>query len=480
MQILKLPLSAVTVGERMRSDYGDLASLAQSIREEGIIHPPVLTRRGSDLVLVAGGRRTAAYALLAEQGHATEFYFNVFEHEVSESQLRMLELRENCERKSMTWQERILNIAEAHRLMTLEKRANAERWSQEMTGRELNVNQALVSHALVLADEIKKKNPVVMEAESYTDAIRALLKQRLDEANAVYIKRLGASPAPAPAIAVEAPETPAEGVALGSEGEGEGESPLSAEPPLKTAFVGTSHLLTPEHIRNLYIHDDCLSAMAKMHDRFNAIVTDPPYGIKMSNLTGDNITRVEDTHDVDENVELLRRFMPLAYNALRANGYLVMWCDIVHFDMLCHEAEAAGFKPVRWPLVWCKTSTCFNNAPQFNPTKATEFVFVARKGLASLPRPLTSNYFLAPNERHATHPFFKPKEVWDYLYKNFCLEGQEVLDPFAGEGSSLVSALCMKLIPTAIEIDSAHINNAIATLPALVTEKKRIENFFEL
>ncbi|MEV7442029.1 ParB N-terminal domain-containing protein [Streptomyces sp. NPDC091204] len=47
----------IGVGERDRSDLGDLAELQESIRAIGLLHPVVVTEHGS---LVAGGRRLAA------------------------------------------------------------------------------------------------------------------------------------------------------------------------------------------------------------------------------------------------------------------------------------------------------------------------------------------------------------------------------------------------------------------------------------
>lgn len=481
MNTIKLPLSKVIFGERVRQDYGDVTSLANSIHEFGLIHPPAITRRGDEYVLVAGGRRTTAFKQLAERypEKYTEFTFNVFEHEVDEADLRLLELTENVERKDMTWQERIVNIAEAHKLLSLKNKAQAIKWTQAMTGRELNMSQANISLALLLADHIRKENPVVCKAESYMDAYRALLKENGDRINKAYLERLAGQ---AGQSAPKGPETKAEGATQAGEGEGAGERSGEGDPPLKSPIFPESQAislkLTGEQIRGMYVHANCIDALPSMKNRFNAIISDPPYAIEMSNLKGDNTSRVEETHVVKDNLEMLRQFMPLAFDALRTSGFLVLWCDSMHFNFLCEEAEKAGFKPCRWPLVWCKTSSCFNNAPQYNPTKSTEFVFVARKGIATLPRPLTNNFLIEPNERHATHPFFKPKAVWDWLYSAFTNDGQEVLDPFGGEGSSLVSAISHRLVPTLIEVDEKHINNAVLSLPPIINKNNAFDDFF--
>lgn len=53
----RLPTSDIVVGERHRKDLGDVAALAASIREVGLLHPVVIT---PDNILIAGERRLEA------------------------------------------------------------------------------------------------------------------------------------------------------------------------------------------------------------------------------------------------------------------------------------------------------------------------------------------------------------------------------------------------------------------------------------
>lgn len=52
-----VPVADIRIGERDRSDLGNVAELAESIRAVGLLHPVVVT---ATLELVAGGRRLAA------------------------------------------------------------------------------------------------------------------------------------------------------------------------------------------------------------------------------------------------------------------------------------------------------------------------------------------------------------------------------------------------------------------------------------
>ena len=58
---MKLRISEIKIGQRFRKDLGDIDSLAESIKEIGLLHPPVVNERNE---LVAGYRRLEACKLL--------------------------------------------------------------------------------------------------------------------------------------------------------------------------------------------------------------------------------------------------------------------------------------------------------------------------------------------------------------------------------------------------------------------------------
>jgi ParB family chromosome partitioning protein len=52
-----LPIDSIKVGARFRQDHGDIAALAASIADIGLLHPIVVTQHGQ---LLAGRRRLEA------------------------------------------------------------------------------------------------------------------------------------------------------------------------------------------------------------------------------------------------------------------------------------------------------------------------------------------------------------------------------------------------------------------------------------
>ena len=99
-----LKISDVKIGQRVRDEYGDMEALADSIKEHGLLHPIVVD---SDYNLIAGCRRLLA----CERIGLTEIEAKVLE-DISEKELRVLELEENIRRKDLTELEKSKNLVE--------------------------------------------------------------------------------------------------------------------------------------------------------------------------------------------------------------------------------------------------------------------------------------------------------------------------------------------------------------------------------
>lgn len=99
-----LKISDVKIGQRVRDEYGDMEALADSIKKHGLLHPIVVD---SDYNLIAGCRRLLA----CERIGLTEIEAKVLE-DISEKELRVLELEENIRRKDLTELEKSKNLVE--------------------------------------------------------------------------------------------------------------------------------------------------------------------------------------------------------------------------------------------------------------------------------------------------------------------------------------------------------------------------------
>ncbi|WP_210126594.1 ParB N-terminal domain-containing protein [Staphylococcus sp. GDY8P83P] len=116
-------IGKVTVGKRIRKDYGDILSLADDIQDRGLINPPVVT---PDYELIAGERRLRALKKLDYK----QIEVRVMSVEDYEHQLK-IEISENEERKEFTYSER---MDYAQQLERIEAKKSKDRMAVKKQG----------------------------------------------------------------------------------------------------------------------------------------------------------------------------------------------------------------------------------------------------------------------------------------------------------------------------------------------------------
>lgn len=489
---IKIALTSIDAGNRVRKELGNIEGFAESIREVGgLIHPVAIDDKRN---LVAGGRRYAAYTLLHSK-FPTEGWglipVTLADTENSMTKLRMLELEENIQRKDMTWKEKVSSIVEIHNLHQKEAFKKGDRWALRHTGQLLNVDHTTVSYCLQLHDLLKDPKHPIQNADGVNDAFRILLQLKEDEANRKLammtlpskplvqeqsqdvLDLLNSLPSLEPELlALTTPEKPYEasqcvactGTGKNSKGD---VCPICKGIPA-ASFKGESIIIPLSQM--FLLHDSIVWCKSAADETIDHICTDPPYAINMDNLEQQNtgmseIERVRATHDVGENLDMLEEFIPQAFRILRPNGFCVLWCDYMHFRMLHDIGQTVGFRVQRWPLIWCKTGPAMNQAAQYNFTKDHECAIVMRKG-GTLVTPQSTSYLLCgpADKKLFPHPFAKPVELWKWVLRAIAIPGQTILDPFAGSGSGCYAAAELGLRPFGIEKEEVHFCNLINTM----------------
>lgn len=466
----EIDISSIEVTDRIRQDFGDITDLAASIASEGLIQPIVVTANHR---LVAGERRLRAHRHL---GLSTikAVYIEVLD----EAHLTRLEASENIMRRDFSWQERVLAVDKVHRRMSVESMLKSQTWGVRETGRLLNMAKSPVGYAVFVAEYLHKNDVEVMSAESLADAYRILVKRQEEVANALLVKssipKTPAADAPRkkleiPSVDFFTPNAATFIPGIGSPDDVD-EMPVlgSAAPEKPATIIPLSQMLLRETSHNELKTLESLGSGCCDH-----IITDPPYGIDVANLQqsqgGQDVSDVKTEHDVEENIDLLRAFFPLAFRALRDKGFLVLWCDVSWWGDLELEARTAGFSVQNWPLIWHKTSSCSNQAAQYNFTKNFEVAMVCRKGNATLVKHQPSSIYTcgAEDSKLLGHPFAKPESLWKWLYEAVAMRGADVLDPFVGVGSSMIPAIKMGLRPRGIECSDVHYGRLVANIQSL-------------
>jgi ParB family chromosome partitioning protein len=440
---ISIKITEIKIGERYRSDLGDIASLADSIKTHGLIQPVVIDLNHN---LVAGRRRLAAHEMLGLQEVLV-----VYKEVLTEGDRVALEVEENVRREDTPWQDNVQAVARIHQFKFTEQKGQ---WTERDTAAFIGYSQTMVNFARKLAREIQAGNKEVIESATLTDALKTLAKKAEDLAQIELAKRT--------LPAAMSPKVMGE------------HATLKAAPTIKptdasdliAGLVDTAPLSIP--LSSMLFNAPWEEQMVKLKGQFQHIICDPPYGIDVSfmeqNTGMENIKRIEDTHQVEDNHKMLLAFISAAYDCLPEHGFLIMWHDYTLWEQLCDTGRTAGFKVQRWPFIWAKTHQCMNNAAQYNTTKNHEPAILMRKGKALMPNPVQSSWVTASNDeakKKFKHPFAKPFEVWKPLIEAVTIPGETILDPFAGCGSSTIAALSLNRKALAIEKDPTHFPSLI-------------------
>jgi DNA modification methylase len=429
-------------GERMRQDYGDVTALADSMKEHGVIQPLVIHDENNELI--AGGRRRKA---AIQAGIAVVPVFR--RANVPEWLALTMEYEENARRKNCTWQEDVLAVERIHAERAKTGALAGDKWGITETATLLGISIGKVSYCTRLAEEIRRKNVIVLNASGPVEAFQNLAVARAKELSA----QVAVNILPTQKSRVAVPVVP---------------GAVQPAPNLDDGLDDEAYV-PPEGLLCDICNMDALSYLTAIIEgrtarRPDHIYTDPPYAINMDMLEqsatyGMDVASVRETHVVADNLVLLRDFISRAYVALPDHGFLVMWCDIDNWQFMKDCAITAGFRVQRWPLHWIKSSPCQNGAPYANFTKSVEHAILCAKPKATLNMAGTNNFFIEGSDKRKyepTNPFWKPLSLHQWVMRNIARLGAVVCDPFAGSGSIPLAALESERDVMCNELDPVH------------------------
>lgn len=398
-------------GSRFREDYGDLTALKVSIEKQGLINPITVvstTTEGFTYKLVAGGRRLKACLEL----ELTEVPIRIFPGNVSELDLRILELAENLQRQDMTWQEQNKLQREIHRLQqqrygsaTDNRTTEGGGWRLEDTAKMIGVSPAKVSEAITMSDKFDKYSKILGDPAQYKTASDAKKAIKVLEETAARIEL----------------------------------SKRFSKKATSNSFTNT--------IIDSYQIADCVKAMEQLPDEtFDFVEIDPPYAIELAEQKKGNACEGYHELAIEDAFKLYRNVLTLAFKKLKPDTFCLCWFGIdPWFSFIYDEAMKAGFVGSKIPLIWTKPNGQ-SLAPNTVLANCYETAFVFRKGSPTLSKPGRSNIFAfdpVPSAKKK-HPTEKPLELYTELYQTFSYENSKCLVPFAGSGKSILAAYLAK------------------------------------
>jgi DNA modification methylase len=205
----------------------------------------------------------------------------------------------------------------------------------------------------------------------------------------------------------------------------------------------------PEH--NVYF-EDCVEGMRERleDDSVDCVITDPPYGMGFhADRTGDQEygDRVKDwggiegDETIEDAVELLKDTLGQVVRVLKEGGHAYIFCDWRGIDKIKPLVEnVLNLKNV---LVWDKGSMGIGDLSN-NWGYSHEFVIFATLGERADPLTEATRNVLEhgrPNRTDYEHPTMKPESLLVELVQTSTQEGDRILDPFMGSGTTAIAAI---------------------------------------
>lgn len=407
--------------QRQEFDPQALQELASGIRSKGLMHAPVLRERDGQMVLVAGERRLRAMDEVTMLGGEVRYNGEVVPDGmvpyVTLGQLTPLEaeeaeLDENLHRKDLTWQERSAALSRLHNLRS--KQAQAEGrihtvadTAAEVKGRSDGNFQNTVRKDLIVSKYLHV--PAVAKAKTADEAFKVLKKIEESQKNVALAQSVGKD------------------------------------------FTHDLHKV---------FNTNCLSWMlATDPEQFDAILTDPPYGMGADSFGdgGGKLTGIEHHYkdDADSWRALMQQWAPLAYRVAKPEAHAYVFCDIDNFHELKLIMQGAGWWVTRTPFICTKPNSGRVPHPEHGPRRQWEMILYAIKGrkktLSIQPDVITS--FADPNMSHGAQ---KPVALFVDLLKRSCRPGDKVLDSFAGSGTVFPASNSLKVQAVGLEMNPEY------------------------
>jgi site-specific DNA-methyltransferase (adenine-specific) len=205
------------------------------------------------------------------------------------------------------------------------------------------------------------------------------------------------------------------------------------------------------------------------------ILTDPPYEI--SRDTGfkavkTGVRRFAISMDFgkwDKNFEGLAQAVFYMYQILKKGGTCIIFYDLWKITPLKEMMENAGFKQIRM-IEWIKTNPVPINSSVNYLTNAREIALVGvKEGKPTFNSKYDDGIYRHPiyHSKDRFHPTQKPLELFKELILKHSNEGELVVDPFSGSGTTAVASIMTNRNFSGCELDLEYYTKSI----------QRIEDF---
>lgn len=377
-------ISAIWVNRetRQRREITDVEDLAKSIAKIGLINPIVVKKDGE---LIAGERRWTAVQILGWT------HINVqFAEDMSEIELKLLELEENVRRVDLPWQDQCRAVEEYHKLRTAEQ----EDWTVSATAEALGLDRREVGQKLMVAKELDNGNSRVTEAPRYTVA-RGIVVREAERKETSVLEKL--------------------------------DEVITGEKPVK---------------KEVPIVNGSFIEWQKGYDgiKFNFIHCDFPYGVKADTHDQGAASSFGGYADGPEVYrDLLLALAASMDTAVAESAHLMFWFSMDYYQETLDTLRDMGWEVSAFPLMWHKSDNMgILPDPSRGPRRIYETCFLGSRGDRKIIRAV-SNVVSSPTTK-LIHMSEKPVPVLSKFMEMFVDQYTIMLDPTCGSGNAVKAA----------------------------------------
>jgi len=207
---------------------------------------------------------------------------------------------------------------------------------------------------------------------------------------------------------------------------------------------------------------DCRDLLRALpSDSVDMVLTDPPYGVGYRGRWGADSPAIAG----DEGPTIMLPAFTEIWRLLKPDSLCLSFYGWPHADEFLRTWKRIGFRPVSH-IVCIKN----NIGLGYFSRSQHETAFLLAKGNPRRPEPAMSDVFAWEREPCVFHPSQKPLQVISRLLSTFTDEGDLVLDPFMGSGTTLVAARSLGRRAIGIEIEERYCEIAAQRLAQQVLD----------
>lgn len=398
-----------------------IAALADSIEARGLMQPLVVEwATDGRTILRAGERRSKAIGLLYAQNIPIRFGSNpvplgevpVVEYrDLTPLEAFLVELEENEKREPLTLQEKARAYATLHSLLS----PKAESPRQALVETYAAYTHIPPSDADTRAREV---GGVLKDTHQLV-----VIGQHLDDPDVAKAK------------------TQREAVKIISRKARKAEDAKALLVHSDTAILG-----------------DAIEVLSSLPDgSFHGIVSDPPYGIGITQMSYQNSSEQKYDDSYENWLVLIPRLLGELGRVLTPDTHGYLFCDFNRFGELVGFLDDAGFESYSRPLIWDRSPDGRLTTAEKWPRRTYECIVYFRRGNRDLLEVRGDVLrYSADRDQGNYHGAKKPVELCADLITRSFRAGEKILDPFAGSFAVARAGKRLNVGVLSIEGDPAY------------------------